>query len=125
MSSPASCPESTKDELLRRAKLAAVRHGRVIGGSKDRGQPRHVVNELPIYSLKLELPDADVTIIWIAGNKNLRIRASVISMGHWGSKSIVDEHEGKRPPEWHYEALNMPIVYELRRLMVLDDLADV
>jgi len=134
--------ETLQGEIIRRAKTAAENHGHIVGGA----QTIQVLNELPVYSLKLRLPDADVSIFWIKGHKNLRIRATLPAFGHEGSVSVLDLHEADgvktqrkevwhnpglvlddrpRPDTRHYARLRVGIRDELRKLMVLDDMADV
>jgi len=110
-----------KDEILRRAKLAAVAHGKNLGKNHA---------EFPTYSLRLTGPHlGTLTIFWVPHIGNLRIRLTIQEFGYNNSKSIVDFHEikGKRPERvfWHYTERNNQILAELRRHMVLDDMADV
>jgi len=127
-------------EIIRRAKFAAKHMGNCVGGTPT----GETMTETPIWSLAIEVPDARVTILWIEGYGNLRIRASLHSFGHWGSVSVLDLHEkGKagyketwhnpsrsaqahlKPKIHHYTQLRVALCKALRDMMVLEDLADV
>lgn len=115
--------ESVKDEIIRRAKWAAVHHGREIDPTGSYGGPKGV------YSLKLNGDGIDISVFWVGFQKNLRISAMVYHAdgSYPDSLSIVNtrEDDAGEFESWHDESLNLILVERLRRLMVLDDVAGV
>ena len=115
--------ETTKQEIIRRAKAAALRHGKPRPKYKNTKEP----GKTPfVYSLPLQtLRRNKLSIFWMPYQRNLRIRLSITELGHLGSRCVLDLHENRETEIWHYPDSNDEILSALRNLMLLDDLADV
>jgi len=121
-------PETQELEIIRRCKQAAVSHGRRKGAEDY--EPVVGKSDFELYTLRLSSPQlGDVRIFWIPADKNLRVRLYIPELGHKGSRSVLDINSNRgsrraRKPVWHYTERNDILLDELRKLMVLDDLAN-
>ncbi|MGE3483431.1 MAG: hypothetical protein AB7L09_01740 [Nitrospira sp.] len=110
--------DDIKQEIIDRAKRATVLYGRQI-------TPENREVGRGIYSLIIDDGETRVWLIWVEFNKNLRIRATLRSLGHLGSKSVLDFYEDRGINVWNYEGSNEMILTALRKMMLLEDIADV
>ena len=106
----------TWSEIIERSHIAAVRFGE---------QAIYSNTSSVIYSLRLDCDDVTFHISWIGGHENLWIWASIHSLGHGGSKSILNLCSTSGHITWHCSDYNDLLLERLRRLMVLDDIAGV